>query len=264
MPAAEAGASVPGYACFPTPILDASLAERAIPHGGKLHRADRSDDAVLSFLGATDSAVELARLSEREIVALERLIPSLLCGEESAVIIFQHEGKRYGRSATTAHLMRRLQDIAGEEERHEVILNYLLRQLPPAPDAAAINERSRGFFVKLGFQSGDPIHRLNHIGALDRCVSITLGAMAKSASAVRSPVFATVVNRIRNDEARHVKISRGIMQELGVSRRQMRDADDVVRAMYVELMAPLGAAFEDVAIDPDRLFAALSRSGDEG
>src|SRR5687767_10436251 len=93
------------HACFPTPVLDPELAERRAGHAPKTPRAGGAADPVLSYLSGTDPALELSRLSDRELLALARLIPSLLCGEESAVIIFQHEGKRYGRDRTTTHLM---------------------------------------------------------------------------------------------------------------------------------------------------------------
>jgi hypothetical protein len=215
-------------------------------------------DADLDWLADTEPMLELAKLGDDGQVALARLVPALLCGEESAVMIFNHESRRFSREARE-HMSAQLIKIAYEEEQHEVLLNFLTEFLPDADDIEDIKKRSRGFFTKLGFSSNDATDRLNLIGALDRCVCITLGAMMKGSTLRHSPVFSRVVERIRKDEARHVKICRGVMADLGVTKAHQREADDIVRQLYVDLMSPVGDAFEDIEIDADKLFGRILR-----
>lgn len=255
---------VPEKSCFAAPLLDDASAkrEKGLP---KLYRGwngglpdGATGDPELDWVATTDPGVELAVFEDKELYALSRLVPSLLCGEESAVIIFQHEARRYGRKADEA-MAQGLGVIAGEEERHELLLRALTAFLPTPDDLDDIHGRATEFFTRLGFQSFDPIHRLNHIGALDRCVCQVLGAMMKRATVTRSPVFSRIVERIRQDEARHVKICRGIMQELGVSKAEMAEADRTVREMFIAMMGPVGDAFEDIAVDPDGMFRTIRR-----
>ncbi len=100
---------------------------------------------------------------------------------------------------------------------------------------------------------------MNLIGALDRCVCITLGDMIKRASVSRLPAFARIVRRILEDEARHVRICRRIMAELGVTKKNMEEAAVTVGEMFVEMMAPVGNSFEDIGVDPGRLFRSIMR-----
>lgn len=255
---------VPEKSCFAAPLLDDASAKRddGLP---KLYRGwngglpdGATGDPELDWVATTDPGVELAVFEDKELEALSRLVPSLLCGEESAVIIFQHEAKRYGRKANAA-MAEGLGVIAGEEERHELLLRALTAFLPTPDDLDRIHDRATEFFTKLGFQSFDPVHRLNHIGALDRCVCQVLGAMMKRATVTRSPVFSRIVERIRQDEARHVKICRGIMQELGVSKAEMAEADETVREMFLEMMEPVGDAFDVIEVDPAAMFRTIRR-----
>ncbi len=254
----------PEKSCFVAPLLDDALSKR---EGGqpKLYRGwngglpdGATGDPELDWVATTDPGAELAIFNDKELQALSRLVPSLLCGEESAVIIFHHEARRYGRKADEV-MAKGLALIAREEELHELLLRALTAFLPTPDDLDEIHERATSFFTKLGFQSFDPIHRLNHIGALDRCVCQVLGAMMKHSSVTRSPVFSRIVERIRQDEARHVKICRGIMQNLGVSKWEMAEADETVREMFVAMMDPVGESFEDIQVDPDQMFRTVKR-----
>lgn len=255
-----------GPSCFPAPLLDDGMFAPPNGRGIKTYRVFDDAEAAgglphdrdLDWLAETDPPAELAKLGEAGQLALARLIPSLLCGEESAVIIFNHESRRFGRQARE-HISRSLTAIAHEEEQHEVLLNFLTDFLPDAEDLDEIKKRARGFFMKLGFSSNDATDRLNLIGALDRCVCITLGAMMKRSTLRNSPVFSRVVERIRKDEARHVKICRGVMAHLGITKAHQREADDIVRQLYVELMTPVGDAFDAIEIDPDNLFGRILR-----
>ena len=254
------------FSCFGAPVLDANIAEiRDSGHkgyvrwaGGSQASSSETHDAVLDYILTIDAEAILGELTPRETEGMARFIPSLLCGEESAGIIFEHERRRYSKSKDTK-ISAALGQIAIEEERHELMLRGLSDYLPQPDDLDEIHGRAKHFFLKLGFQSPDPVQRLNLIGALDRCVCITLGDMIKRASVSRLPAFARIVRRILEDEARHVRICRRIMAELGVTKTDMEEAAVTVREMFVEMMAPVGDSFEHIGVDPERLFRSIMR-----
>lgn len=254
------------FSCFGAPVLDPSIAEiRDGGHkgyvrwpGGSRAGSAETHDATLDYILTIDAEAVLGQLGPRETQGMARFIPSLLCGEESAVIIFEHERRRYGKTKDSK-ISAALGQIALEEERHELMLRGLAEYLPEPADLDAIHRRAKSFFFRLGFKSPDPLQRLNLIGALDRCVCITLGQMIKRASVTRLPAFGRIVRRILEDEARHVRICRRIMAELGVARKDMEQAAVTVREMFVEMMGPVGDSFEDIGVDPDRLFRSIMR-----
>lgn len=254
------------FSCFGAPVLDAAIAEiRDSGHkgyvrwpGGSQASSTETHDAVLDYILTIDAEAVLGELTPRETEGMARFIPSLLCGEESAVIIFDHERRRYGKG-NDGKISAALGQIALEEERHELMLRGLGDYLPPPDDLDEIEARAKRFFFNLGFRSPDPLQRLNLIGALDRCVCITLGEMIKRASVTRLPAFGRIVRRILEDEARHVRICRRIMAELGVTKKNMEKAAVTVGEMFVEMMAPVGNSFEDIGVDPGRLFRSIMR-----
>jgi len=254
------------FSCFGAPVLDASVAEiREDGYKGYVRwpggsQADSAEtrDAVLDYILTIDADEVLGEMTAREIDGMARFIPSLLCGEESAAIIFDHERRRYGK-LKDEKISAALGQISLEEERHELMLRGLSEYLPQPDDIDEIHARAKDFFFRLGFRSPDPLQRLNLIGALDRCVCITLGDMIKRASITRVPAFGRIVRRILEDEARHVRVCRRIMAELGVSKKDMEDAAIIVREMFVGMMGPVGDSFEHIGVDPDRLFRSIMR-----
>lgn len=254
--------AVDAYLCFRPPPVDPAIHGDAVGDG-KDHpppaldvAASVTGDPDLTYLSSLDPLKVIDEFSDIELAALGRFVPSLLCGEESAVLIFHHESKRLSREAR-ADMQRSLLGLAGEEELHEIMLRALSNWLPDCGDREEIRDRARRFFF--GFASTDPALRLAHIAEIDSCVSITLSAMGKESRVARSEVFSRVVDRIRRDEARHVKVCRRHLEEIGISREQRREATEKVRGRFVDLMSPVAGAFEDIGLDPDRLFRRIKR-----
>ena len=70
------------------------------------------------------------RIDTRYAEALAELLPLLLCGEESAALVFDH----YAHSAAlTAAARRAFERIGADEERHAVWLQRLWLGLPEPP-----------------------------------------------------------------------------------------------------------------------------------
>ncbi|MDJ0893730.1 MAG: hypothetical protein QNJ92_01200 [Alphaproteobacteria bacterium] len=254
------------FSCFPTPVMDPKVATITDDTGYKYYvvpgsptaPADATGDAEMDFMLGLDTDPAALNLRDREIEALSRFLPSLLCGEESAVVIFAHESRRMGRKQR-ASIEASMRQLSMEEERHEIILRRLADWMPEPADLHEIHERATKFFVRLGFASVSPEQRLAHISALDTCVSLTLGAMAKNSNLKRSAPFLRIVNRIRQDESRHVRVCRRHLAELGVSKPEQTEAGHTVRARFVELLTPVADAFEDMGMDADKLFDTLRR-----
>lgn len=250
------------YLCFRPPPVNPAI-HGDIVGNGKDHPPPSLDvaaavtgDPELVYIAGLDPLRAIAEFSDTELEALGRFVPSLLCGEESAVLIFHHESKRLSREAR-AEMQRSLLGLAGEEELHEIMLRTLSAWLPDCGDRDEIRDRARKFF--LGFASRDTALRLAHIAEIDSCVTITLAAMGKESRLARSEVLSRVIDRIRRDEARHVKICRRHLDEIGIPRAQRQEATEKVRLRFIDLMTPVAGAFEDIGLDPDRLFRRIAR-----
>ena len=118
----------------------------------------------------------LSELSEVEIAALGRLLPILLCGEESAFQVFWREGHKasnvqISRSEALAN------QIALEELEHERLLQELRSCCPVPHDVASTLLRTRRFFLRMA--SRDPAVHFAKVAALDSAVCILLSALAK-------------------------------------------------------------------------------------
>ncbi len=252
------------YSCFATPVMDPTVATTADPSGFKTYLQpgspdappDATGDAEMDYLIGIDPDQAMQMFSDSEIEALARFMPSLLCGEESAVVIFAHESKRLGRQQKE-RIKVSMRQLSLEEERHEIILRRLTNWMPAPDDLDEIHGRATKFFIGLGFASVSPEERLAHISALDTCVSLTLGAMAKHSQLKRSEPFLRIVNRIRQDESRHVRICRTHLRELGISKSEQTEAGFTVRARFVDLLRPIAACFDDLGMDADKLFDIL-------
>ncbi len=260
-PAAQTPAA-DAYLCFRPPPVDLSIHGDAIGNGKERpppsleFAASVTGDPDLVFIAGLDTMRVIAEFTDTELEALGRFVPSLLCGEESAVLIFHHESKRLSRESRV-EMQKSLLGLAGEEELHEIMLRTLAAWLPDCGDRDEIRDRARKFFF--GFASTDPALRLAHIAEIDSCVSITLSAMGKESRVARSEVFSRIIGRIRRDEARHVKICRRHLDEIGISKAQRQEATEKVRLRFVDLMMPVAGAFEDIGLDPDRLFRRIGR-----
>ena len=203
----------------------------------------------LQILELKDSLSELA---ERQIEALGRLLPVLLCGEESAFQVFWREAGRL----TDVQFRRSLalaRRIAAEELEHEQLLRELRNCCPAPGDLASIRLRAHRFFLRMA--SREPALHFARVAALDSGVCVILAAVAKPLA--RAHVVVDTINRIRRDEARHVRFSRAHSCELGADKSLLADTAACVRRELVALLYPLANSFEELELDADQLFRRL-------
>src|SRR5215831_12845699 len=178
------------------------------PHPAPLELHQRT--ARLNQLPIVQLKDSLSELAKPQIEALGRLLPILLCGEESAFHVFWREAGRL----TDVQLRQSLalaRRIAAEELEHEQLLRELRNCCPAADNLASIRLRARRFFLRMA--SRDPALHFARVAALDSGVCVILAAVAKPLA--RAHVVVDTINRIRRDEARHVRFSRRHSCELG-------------------------------------------------
>jgi hypothetical protein len=200
----------------------------------------------------------LSGLSEPQVIALGQLLPGLLCGEESSFHVFWREGHR-GSNVQVSHSEALADQIALEELEHERLLQDLRACCPVPNDLASTLARTRRFFLRMA--SRDPAIHFARVAALDSAVCIVLSTLVKPLS--RATALIEIFNRIRSDEARHVRFSRWHSYELGADTSLLANTAARIRGELVALLYPLGSAFEDLGLDADHLFRriAMQNSG---
>jgi hypothetical protein len=195
----------------------------------------------------------LLKLSESQVTALGQLLPSLLCGEESAFHVFWREGHRVS-NVQIGHSGALANQIAVEELEHERLLQDLRGCCPVPNDIASTLARTRRFFLRMA--SRDPAIHFARVAALDSGVCVVLSSLVKPLS--RATALIEIFNRIRSDEARHVRFSRRHSYELGAGTSLLVNTAARIRGELVALLYPLGKPFEDLGIDADHLFRRLN------
>jgi hypothetical protein len=195
----------------------------------------------------------LLNLSESQVTALGELLPSLLCGEESAFHVFWREGHRVSNVQIT-HSEALANQIAVEELEHGRLLQDLRGCCPVPNDVASTLARTRRFFLRMA--SRDPAVHFAGVAALDSGVCVILSSLVRPLS--RATALIEIFNRIRRDEARHVRFSRRHSCELGADTSLLANTAARIRGELAALLYPLGNSFEDLGLDADHLFRRLN------
>lgn len=197
-------------------------------------------------------------LGSRQAEAAARLAAVLLAGEQSAIAIFSAEVRRRSEAAETAGLLQ-LRAIEHDEFVHEHCLRKLCQFLPEVEDAHAIKRRAQRFFAGLG-RTADMARHFGQISHLDSAVCKIMWHVERSELPATSPL-ALLSTRIKQDEARHVSVSRRHARILGLGTDDRGIVGEQVREDLVSMLEPVAASFENIGVDADRLFKSLrSRS----
>ena len=197
------------------------------------------------------SGGEQSPLRAAHAAALAELLQVLACGEESAVLAFEH----LGRSGIDRALRKALAGIAADEARHQVLLANLRRTLPePAPDPA-LQASIRRFFLRLADR--DARVHCARIAAVDSAVCQILGALRKRGRPLTTDSAAnSVLGWIHRDEARHVAIARRCCAGL-LGTSHGRDILIEARERLADLLELRAASLDELEVEPDRLLARL-------
>ncbi len=189
----------------------------------------------------------LRHLSTNEAEALGRLVPAILCGEESAVHVF-YQGLRTLPEKARPEVLR----VVTDETDHEIILATLFDQCPEPADLKKLRATSRRFFMSMAAR--DPAVHFAHVSALDSGVCILMDELGRGKSALRrNQDLLKIVNRIKLDEAVHVGVTRRATRLLGMPRRHYRDKSAETKESFCTYLGHVSDSLENLAICPDRL-----------
>lgn len=242
------------HACFALPddVLSPSILGEVLPN-----QRLAAKTVIEEKLGTANSCDELlSGLSSRGMEVMSRFVPTLMCGEESAVHVFQKEAKRVEVICAASNSSFLLAQIAAEEVEHERLLGLLRKCLPVPDDFADLRRRARFFFFRMA--SRDPLIHFARIVGLDSGVCITLNSLLQpSSELVNAPHAYQIWSRIWRDEARHVRISRQHVLDLGIEPAKLAEEGIYVRKKLADLLEPLGHDFDAIGVDPDKLFRRI-------
>jgi hypothetical protein len=134
----------------------------------------------------------------------------------------------------------------------------LFGTLYPVPDdIGAIRRRTRRLFMRVA--SRDLGTHFARISGLDSGVCICLTALLGSSKVTEVDGFARLLRHIRRDESTHVKKSRAHAAYLGFDNSDFGAAYELTRSGMVTMLEPIAPSFEEMGVDPDRLFKRLTR-----
>lgn len=194
-------------------------------------------------------------LSHRHEEALARLIPLLLCGEQSAIHVFGNEVERL-RGTTWKTSIDLLKNIETDEYAHEQALQTVTTRLMEPADIHSIKRKAKHFYISLGNTVGMADH-FARVSQLDACVCIIMNAITHS-DLGKSHLIVKLFERIKKDEARHVSVCRKHFLQLGGDKNLFKENRHAVSTKLVKLLMTEANSFEALGIDPDRMFRKMT------
>lgn len=202
------------------------------------------------------------RLSDQSIEAFSRLLPLLACGEESAIHVFSNAAKEnlppQGGEDVKAELSAlTLMNIAKDEMQHEAWLAAWRSRLPDCLDHTT-RRQARKFFA--GLDSRTPATHFARIAALDSAVcQILASLLGVKAALTQVAEIKSTFDKIRRDEARHVRISRNYACAWGATPEQIRAEWLEVRGALVTLLETVAPELAILGAHPEHLFKKLKQ-----
>ena len=199
---------------------------------------------------------DVRMLSPRHEEALARLIPLLLCGEQSAIHVFSEEIERL-HGSPWSNSVSLLKVIETDEYTHEQSLQTVSSVLMEPVDLNSIKRKARHFYLGLGTTSG-MVEHFARISELDTCVCIIMNSITHSDLGKRH-LITKLFERIKQDEARHVNVCRKHYSHLGGDHILLKQGRSSVSSKLVSMLKTEANSFEMLGIDPDALFYKLTR-----
>ena len=199
---------------------------------------------------------ELSNLSDIELENLASLLPMLLCGEQSAIVTFNRHAETLPLDAISSSKQLFVQ-IESDEIYHEKALQKLFNSLPKPDNLHQLKRKSQLFYLSLSKQI-NLAEQFIRISQLDSKVCLIMHAMSKS-SLAKQRLMSSLFSNIMKDEARHVSISKKHAIRLGISRNQVVTNAERVERELLKLLSPMANSFDQLEVDPDKLFNRISR-----
>lgn len=210
-------------------------------------------------LSCKPNSINLDPLSKFEKQALANLMPLLICGEETAVLVFDDLAEAL-KNKLSAHLISELKSITPDEVRHSNDLEELREHLPDTLDRRAVYRVA--VFLKV-LKSDNPINQLALLASLDAAVCQLLSTLLRAGTPLSNcSQVADILRRIQLDEARHVRITRDSYLSLGLSYQEYSLAQSKVLKAFIALLKPAKNDFAYLGIDIESLFKHWNSKSD--
>lgn len=193
--------------------------------------------------------------------ALAHLIPLLLCGEQSAQLVFNQEINRLfneSQADSEVHnhaMIKSLLEVEADEFRHDQALQSVLTQLPVIESKRHIQRQAQRFYAKLGRGEGRCQHFIK-IATLDSCVTQLMHEFEYSLLGPQHP-FAVLCGLIKKDEAKHVYVAKHHAQALGATAAMFKQDQRLVSTALHELLATQVEHFDVLGVDLNKIFNTL-------
>lgn len=177
-------------------------------------------------------------LTPATMQALGNVLPLLICGEESATLVFDDLAARLQGQLCESHLDA-LRSITQDENRHADMLEAWRTRLPAAQDRRTAYRTAR--FLRV-LKVPDPARQLARLCAVDEAVATVLAALLRRSSVVAGCTeLADTLRQIQQDESRHIRITRHSVQALGLSREHTDWEQARVLHGFIGLLVPMQA-----------------------
>lgn len=189
--------------------------------------------------------------------ALGHLIPLLLCGEQSAQLVFNQEINRLFNQGEQKNLamIQSLLEVEADEFRHDQALQTVLNSLPIVAQQLKIQRQARLFYSKLGRGQSRCQHFIK-IATLDSCVTQIMHEFEHSLLGANHP-FARLCGLIKKDEAKHVYIAKHHAQALGATPDMFKQEQNSVSCLLHQLLATQAEHFNCLGVDLSKIFNTL-------
>ena len=180
---------------------------------------------------------------------LADLLPTLLCGEASAEMVFKHAIKAFP-SEHFPNLHDALCRIVEDEKRHGDALFDLSIYLP-SPNKRATAKHAVRFLRSLASDNLS-IH-LARLSAIDIGVCIVLALVCRAPPIIENDYICRLLTLIRRDEGRHVRVTRRCAEVLGLDIAIEKKEKIQVLNTFSQLLSRQDDAFRAIGIDPEQL-----------
>lgn len=194
--------------------------------------------------------------TDTQIDNLGQLLPLLLCGEQSAQLVFNQEIARLqsvqqqlsplATNSQQQRLIQSLIEVESDECRHDIALQSVADQLPTLDGFIKVQRQAKRFYSRLGRVDNFSEHFVR-IAVLDTCVTQIMHAF-ESCKLGPQHGFSQLCGLIKKDEAKHVYISRGHAIALGAQTEDFQQQQWQVSRALFELLNTQHQAFESMGI----------------
>lgn len=194
--------------------------------------------------------------SSERLESFARVIPLLICGEQSAINVFR-QAANARLSRDVAALLAAFYRIEMEEAGHELLWQSLTRQLPTPSDRQHLRRRAAIFFAKLG-RADTMADHFAQVSQLDSAVGTIMWHLEHSDIATDQRVK-RIAAHIKREEAHHVAVSKKFALAMGTSRKKYLELGAKIRHDLIELLAPIADSIEGIGIDADLMFRKIAK-----